>query len=281
MVMGTITPYFREAGSGPGVVCIHANASSSAQWRGLMEMLAADHHVLAADSHGAGKGPAWPTDRPVRLEDEAKLLEPVFARAGEPFSLVGHSYGAAVALIAALRQPDRINALAIYEPTLFSLVDAESPAPNEADGIRNAVAQSAAALEAGDADSATRHFIDFWMSSGAWARTPEERKSAIAASVANVQGWADALFLEPTPLAAFSTLDIPVLYMVGERSPPSSRSVARLLTRVLPRVEVVEFAGLAHMGPVTHPQVVNEAICRFLDRTEADSGLRVLPGELV
>jgi pimeloyl-ACP methyl ester carboxylesterase len=262
--MATITPYFREAGSGPGVVCLHANASSSGQWRGLMEMLAANRHVLAPDSYGAGKGPAWPSDRVVRLQDEVELLEPVFALADHPFSLVGHSYGAAVALIAALRRPGRIKELAIYEPTLFSVVDAESPAPNEADGIRNAVAQAAAALEAGDQDNAARHFIDFWMGAGAWGQTPGQRKGAIAASVANVRGWGDALFHEPTPLAAFSTLDVPVLYMVGERSPPSSRSVARLLTQVLPRVEIVEFAGLGHMGPVTHPDVVNPVICRFL-----------------
>jgi pimeloyl-ACP methyl ester carboxylesterase len=278
--MDTITPYFREAGYGPGIVCLHANASSSAQWRGLMEILGADYHVFAADSYGAGKGPAWPKDRPVRLEDEARLLEPVFARAGDRFSLIGHSYGAAVALIAALRHPERVNALAIYEPTLFSLVDAQSPAPNEVDGIRNAVAQSVAALEAGDADSAARHFIDFWMAPGTWARTPEQRKGPIAASIANVRAWGDALFLEPTPLAAFAALDIPVLCMVGERSPPSSRSVARLLTRVLPRVEAVEFAGLAHMGPMTHPDVVNAAICGFLDRVDVRDDL-ALPGDLV
>ena len=49
-------------------------------------------------------------------------------------------------------------------------------------------------------------------------------------------------------------------------SPESSRGVATLLTRALPRVEVVEFEGLGHMGPVTHPEVVNEAISDFLDR---------------
>ena len=32
--------FFREAGSGPGVVCIHANAGTSGQWRALMEHLA-------------------------------------------------------------------------------------------------------------------------------------------------------------------------------------------------------------------------------------------------
>jgi pimeloyl-ACP methyl ester carboxylesterase len=110
--MSTVVPYFGEAGDGPSVVCLHANASSSSKWRGLMEMLAADYH--------------------------------------------------AIALIAALRHRGRIKALAVHESTLFSLVDAKSPAPNGADGIRNAVAHTAAALEAGDTDSAARHFIDFW-----------------------------------------------------------------------------------------------------------------------
>jgi pimeloyl-ACP methyl ester carboxylesterase len=231
-----------------------------------MEMLAADYRVLAADAYGAGKGPGWPVDRVVRLGDEVALLEPVFARAGQRFSLVGHSYGAAVALIAALRQPRSVRALALYEPTLFSVVDAESPSPNDVDGIRNAVALAATALETNDLNSAAQHFIDFWMGTGAWAQTPEQRRGPIAASIANVGGWADALFNEPTPLEAFATLDVPVLYMIGGRSPPSSRSVARLLTQVLPRVEVMEFETLGHMGPVTHPQVVNAAICQFLSR---------------
>ena len=58
---------------------------------------------------------------------------------------------------------------------------------------------------------------------------------------------------------------MPVLYMVGKNSPLSSRAVAQRLTRVLPRVEVVELGGLGHMGPVTHPQAVNEIIQRFLE----------------
>lgn len=260
------TPFFREAGSGPGVVCLHANASSSSQWRALVDSLAPSCRVLAADSYGAGKSAAWTADRPIWLRDEVALLEPVFARAGDPFALVGHSYGGAVALIAALTQPHRIRALALYEPTLFALIDAESPPPNDADGIRDAVAGAIAALDAHDTAGAARCFIDFWMGMGAWDQTPEQRKGPIATSVINVRNWANALFGEPTPLQAFSGLRVPVLYMIGKNSPASSRGVARLLTRVLPRVEVAEFAALGHMGPVTHPELVNEAICRFLAR---------------
>ena len=67
-------PFFREAGAGPGVICLHCNASSSAQWRGLMDRLAPRFHVLAGDGHGAGRGPAWPTDRTLGLRDEVALL---------------------------------------------------------------------------------------------------------------------------------------------------------------------------------------------------------------
>lgn len=259
-------PFFREAGKGPGVVCLHSNASTSSQWRLLMDALAPKFHVLAADGYGAGKSPPWPADRTVTLHDEVALLEPVLARAGDRFALVGHSYGGAVALIAALTHPKRVCAMALYEPTLFSLVDAESPPPNDADGIRDTVERAAAALEAGDEYRAAGYFIDFWMGEGSWANTPENRKAPIAAAGRSIRGWAHCLMRERTPLGAFAALDVPVLYMVGGKSPASSRGVARILTRTLPRVEVLEFDDLGHMAPITHPEPVNAAISRFLEQ---------------
>ena len=45
----------------------------------------------------------------------------------------------------------------------------------------------------------------------------------------------------------------------------------RLLTQALPRAEAVVFDGVGHMGPVTHPAVVNPAIAAFLERLPAVS----------
>lgn len=260
-------PFFREAGSGPGVVCLHSNASSSSQWRGLMELLAARFHVLAPDTYGAGKSPPWPQGRKVALRDEVALLDPVFARAGERFSLVGHSYGGGIALIGALAHRQRLRSVALYEPTLFALVERESP--NDVDGIRNAVAAAVAALGRGDAPAAARCFIDFWMDEGAFDRMPERVQAASAEAVRNIQGWKEALFGEPTPAEAFAALDVPVLLMVGSKSPLSSRAVARRLGRLLPRAELAELEGLGHMGPITHPDVVNQRIRAFLERHAA------------
>ena len=259
-------PFYREAGIGDGVVCLHSNASTSGQWRALMELLAPKYRVFAVDSYGSGQSADWPSDREITLADEARFIEPVLERAGEPLVLVGHSYGAAVALIAALRNPRRVKAMALYEPTLFSLIDAESPPPNRADGIRNAVAAAVAHLDAGRAEEAAQCFIDYWMGEGSWAAMPPARKPAVADSVRNIRRWGHALTREPTPRAAFAALDMPVLYMMGARTTESARGVARLLAPVLPRAQVETLEGLGHMGPVTHPQRVNETIARFLDR---------------
>ena len=260
-------PFFREAGSGPGVICLHANASSSGQWRALTELLAARFHVLAPDTYGAGKSPPWPQGRKVSLRDEVALLEPVFARAGDGFSLVGHSYGGGIALVGALAHRQRLRSMVLYEANLFALVERESP--GEVDGIRNTVAASVAALQRGDTLSAARCFIDFWIEEGAFDRMPARVQAASAESVRNIQGWKDALFDEPTPADAFAALDVPVLLMVGSKSPLSSRAVARRLARLLPRAELVEIEGLGHMGPITHADVVNERIRGFLERHAA------------
>ena len=256
--------YVCEAGAGAGVVCVHCNASSSSQWRGLMDRLAPRFHVLAGDSHGAGRGPAWPSDRTLCLQDEVGLLQPLRARAGEPQALVGHSYGGAVALLASLQQPPR--ALVLYEPTLFVLLDEAAPPPNEAEGIRQTVADAAAHLACGDRSAAAARFIDFWMGDGSWDRTPAARRTPIEEAIVHVQGWGTALFTQPTPLSDFGVLDLPVLLIVGRDSPASSRGVARLLASVLPRMQLLELEGLGHMGPITHPEVVNAAIEDFLLR---------------
>lgn len=257
-------PYFRQTGAGPGVVCLHSNASSSSQWRALMERLSSGFHVLSPDTHGAGKGPPWPTGRPLELRDEVSLLAPVFARAGTPFSLVGHSYGGAVALKAAVQQPQRVGALVLYELTLFAWVDAAFTSPNDADGIRQTVERAVAALASGDRSTAARHFIDFWMGPGAWVATPPARRAAIEAAIVNMAGWGQALFGESMSLQALGALKIPVLLMLGQASPAAARAVAHLVARAIPGLEMREFEGLGHRGPVTHPEVVNPVIEEFL-----------------
>lgn len=264
MAIPSALPFFRESGCGPIVLCVHCNASSSSQWRPLMERLASQRHVIAPDTHGAGRGPAWPSGRRLVLADEVELLAPWFDRADQPLDLVGHSYGGAVALLAALRWPERVRRLVLFEPTLFALIDADLPSPNAADHIRETVAQAAAAVAAGDPGRAAELFIDYWMGEGALRSKPEPQRAAIEAAIVQVQGWGHALLSEATPLAAFGALQMPVLLMCGSDTTTAAQAVASLLEHTLPRVQTLTFEGLGHMAPITHPERVDAAIAAFL-----------------
>lgn len=93
-------------------------------------MLGATHHIFAPDSYGSGKSPEWASDREIALRNEVEVIEPVMAQAGSPLTLVGHSYGAALALVAALAKPARIRELAgntTAAKTLHYRLDCQRP----------------------------------------------------------------------------------------------------------------------------------------------------------
>jgi pimeloyl-ACP methyl ester carboxylesterase len=149
-----------------------------------MESLAPQFRVLAPDLYGSGKSPDWPSDRTICLSDEVAFIAPVFP-AHDACSIVGHSHGAAVGLMLALAFPQRVRALALYEPTLFSLIDAETAPPNAADGIRQTVQACGMALDQGHAEEAASYFIDYWMGPTSWENTPVSRRAPISASIVN------------------------------------------------------------------------------------------------
>jgi pimeloyl-ACP methyl ester carboxylesterase len=262
-------PGVREAGTGVPVVCVHASASSSGQWRPLMERLSGRFRSLAVDLYGYGQSPPWPDERPLALADEVELIEPVLETAGDRLHLVGHSYGGAVALRAALACPTRLRSLVLFEPVLFAALLAEDPRQPAAREIAAVRDETVAAVDRGDLDTAGARFVDYWMGAGAWAAMPNPRRQAVAGVMRKVKAEWHAAFTEPMPLSAFAALDVPTLCIVGTGSPASSRRVTRLLAKTLPSLTTVEIDGVGHMAPVTHPDRVNAVIAGYLERVTA------------
>ena len=268
MTMPPVEQYFREAGSGTAVVCIHSSASASGQWRALIEHLADRFRVIAVDLYGSGKTAAWPLDQPMRLDDELALLSSVLREAGDRFHLIGHSYGGAIALKAALADRKRVISLVLYEPVLFSAVIADSPESATAREILALRDDTIRLVDQGNLNLAAQRFVDYWMGDGTWVAIPESRRPALAEAMLAVKSQWHALLYEPTPLGAFAAVNVPTLFLTGTKSTASALAVARLVTAVLPRVHREELEGLGHMGPVTHPDMVNPLIKRFLEETQ-------------
>jgi pimeloyl-ACP methyl ester carboxylesterase len=110
--------HYLDAGTGPAVVLIHGFASSLNVWSEVRSRLVVDHRVVALDLKGFGLSDRPPGDY-TPLEQAHIVLDLLTQLGIEQAAWVGHSYGASVALMAALEAPGRVTQLALYDAWVF------------------------------------------------------------------------------------------------------------------------------------------------------------------
>lgn len=241
----------------PPLLCLHASGSTGRQWAAIADALGSRVRVVAPDLLGCGGG-AWPLGAPASLDDEAQALAPLLARG--PVRLFGHSYGGAVALQIALRWPDRVAGLTLYEPVRFALLRRDPATVAAGAAIVGVGRRIGMAVLSRDFDGAAETFVDYWSGEGTWQRMPPSRRRALAARMPKVQAEFEALFADAVPAAAYGPLRMPVQLIGGTRSPLPARLVLSLLAAAMPGAQVTRIEGAGHMAPVEMPRRVLEAM---------------------
>lgn len=245
------------------VLCIHAFGGSATQYHGLVTRLEPRLRVRPAELYGHGRRGPWLAARRFTIADEAAALLSLLPGDG-PVHLVGHSYGAAVALRVAASLGGRVRSMALYEPAIWGTLAAWCPgdaATREIEAIRD---DTAARLAAGDLAGATERFIDYWGGPGQWAATSESRKPRVMATVQSLPAVWGATFDDCWHAGELRAFAVPCLLMSGSRSTAAARRATALLRATLPKALALDFDGLGHLGPITHPNAVDAAIEAFL-----------------
>jgi len=242
------------------VMLIHSGGFTSRQWRKLAEQLAPRFHVLAPDLLGYGTSGAWPDGEPFQLRQDVEHLESLLGE--EPAHLVGHSYGGFLALQMALRQPERVRSIAVYEPVVVGVLDEVEDA--DARGALALVQQPWQPGENGADESWLRAFVEWWNGPGAWDRLNEETRASMRAVGWKVYQEVLGLTTEKTNRTTYAKITIPTLLLAGETSPMTERRVVERLATALPHATMRVFPGVGHMGPISHASLINEAITTHL-----------------
>jgi pimeloyl-ACP methyl ester carboxylesterase len=233
--LGEVRAYYEEDGAGEPVLLLHPGGADSRVFDDNLARLAAGFHVHRPDRRGHGRTPDVPG--PITYElmasETVAFLEQVV---GGPAHLVGHSDGAVVALVAALRRPDLVRRLVL------------------ASGVFRHDGWAPGAIDL-DEETMT-FFIEFH---GAVSPDGPEHFPVIAEKLHRMQSE------EPTlTVADLAGYPGPALVMVGDDEDEIPLAHTLALRQGLPQAQLAVVPGAGHGLFLDRPGLCNHIVNEFL-----------------
>ncbi len=263
-VRGVELHYDQHGTRGDPAVLVHGSLVDSSTWARVVPGLARGLTVLTYDRRGFGGSSPGPRASPVATDtqDLAALLE---ATDFYPVHVVGHSYGAAVALRLAAERPEFVRSLSLHEPPFFGLLADQPETVGLAEMFRTGVAEIREQVRRGDRAGAARNVVEvFSTTPGAWERLPEPVRRSFAGYMDRwAEEYSDPDALRPAPGALRETL-VPTLLTVGAESPRFLRRIEESLARDLANPTIREIPGAGHAPHVTAPDEYVGLLLTFL-----------------
>jgi pimeloyl-ACP methyl ester carboxylesterase len=192
--------YVHEWGSGPTVVLVHGAVLGGREaWR-AQRPLTERWTLVAPDRPGHGRSPDARQD----FETEAPIVADQLLQ--EPVHLVGHSYGAIVAMLAAARKPDKVRSLTVIEPPATSVT--------HGDAVVDEWAAETRAVFADPGDDLPALLGRFFDLAGVQAPMPEPLPEPLERGTRALAGARPPTEAE-LPLAALAASGLPCLVISG------------------------------------------------------------------
>ncbi len=243
---------YHEQGDGPVVVFVPGSFSTGAAWRNVVQALRGRWRVVTTSLLGYGGTDERRDVAAPRMADEIELLEEVIRRAGRggPVHLVGHSFGAQVALATAVRACAPLTSLCLIEPPCPGALRLAGEDARFAE-FRTMTDRYSAAWHAGERDAA-RRVIDFYGGAGTFDAFPARvREFVVRTTAANLLDWVLA-YADTTSARELAAVTVPTRVLRGTLGHPAVRRSNELIARALPHAELVDAAGAGHFMIATH-----------------------------
>lgn len=240
----------RQVAVHPSIVALHSSASSGRQWAAYPDLCPSHWQWQAPDLLGYEAVPVPLDVSRLTLDIEARRIARLLSK-DACTHLVAHSYGGAVALQLALRWPERIHSVTLYEPVRFGLLRRSAPELwQEILGFGNHVSEL---VRSGDHETSALAFVDYWSGRGSWQTLTSQRRAGVLLRMPKVRSDFEALFADELEPSALRRLRMPVRVVRGQRSPAPAREVAAIVAAHCATGELLELPDADHMTPLTEP----------------------------
>jgi proline iminopeptidase len=268
---------YQVQGSGSPLVCLPGGPGRNPAYFGDLGGVGklADRELVFLELRGTGAStvPADPaTYRCDRMTEDVEALREHLGL--DQMDLLGHSAGGDLALLYAVRYPDRIGRLILLNPALHgrSCCHPRRTAREHAGAVRRALVPGArAAAEAAfggdESEENRRGFLPFFY--GRWdeaARTHAAAEEEAGHVPAVMDGYyAEGAFDPLQSKALLAKVTAPVLVLTGDLDLGPTPQRAAEAAALFPAGEVVVLPGAAHMSWLDAPAQFAAALAGFLD----------------
>jgi pimeloyl-ACP methyl ester carboxylesterase len=249
------------------VVLVHAGVADRRMWDPQWPALTADRDVLRLDLRGFGESVRLPAGPLSPVDD---LLDTLDHAGVDRCHLVGASFGAGLAVEAALVRPGLAKSLFLSAPG-GSLIAEATPQ------LREFFTAESSALDDDDLEAAVEANLRWWVDG------PHRGTEAVAAAtrekVAAMQRlafdltltWDDVpeAKLDPPALERLSEVTVPTLVLVGAQDIDAILDTATRVTAGLPQARQVEWPDVAHLPSLERPDDFLTLLRQWLAETEA------------
>lgn len=272
--------HYTDQGKGPVVILVHGGMEDYRAWDAQIAPLAKNFRVIAYSrrynypNHNAKHSENHSAI--VDAEDLAAMIQKL--RLGRA-RIVGHSYGAYVALELAAKHPELVDSLVLSEPPLLGWLN-ELPGgkPLLNDFMDKMWDPAGQAFHRHDVRGALRVSVDWFGShefpvSGEKATYDSLPPEALHYFVQNIGEW-EALTTSKNafpdlPREQVRKIRIPVLLFSGGRSVEAFKLIAAEIARTLPRGTFVVLPNATHEMWSEYPEELTRQIMPFLNEHRA------------
>jgi 3-oxoadipate enol-lactonase len=233
------------------VVLLHAGIADRRMWDPLWSALAVERDVVRLDLRGYGESTTPP---PGMLSPVDDVLDTLAEVGIDRSHLVGASFGAAVAVEAALTRPQQVASL-LLSPPGGSLLAELTP------DLRAFIDTEAAALARGDMDAAVEANLRWWV--GGRGRDAGDVDPAVRELVRLMQrrafevsaDWDDIeeRELDPPPLDRLTEIRVPTLVLVGSLDLEAIHAAARQVVDGIAGARLITWPHTAHLPSMERP----------------------------
>lgn len=277
--LNTVTVECNRSGSGHPVVFVHGSASDHRTWHHQQAVFAQAFQTLTYSRRYHWPNPPIRAGEGYVMSQQVDDLIEILQLAGGRPHIIGHSYGAYLALMAAIQRPELVDRIVLAEPPVIPLLVGYPPKPimilrllvtrpvtaiQVIRFIATGLLPATRAAKRGRPERAFHHFGNAVLGKSAFAALSAERIDQVRANFTKEELLGDAAMM-PLDADALTKVQSQTLLVAGAESPGLFHALIRRLAELMPAAHTVEIPHASHMMHEDNPERFNAAVLRFLE----------------